>query len=61
MRINGVIAPCDLTRVKTLLHPWTEPGSNTRLFLLFPDSTAAIAESGGCINRKYGQEAPFRV
>jgi len=51
MRINGVIAPCDLTRVKTLLHPWTEPGSNTRLFLLSPDSTAAIAESGGYTNR----------
>ncbi len=34
MRTNGVIAPCDLARVRTLLHPRTEPGSNTRLFLL---------------------------
>lgn len=33
MRTNGVIAPCDLARIRTLLHPRKEPGPFTRLFL----------------------------
>lgn len=34
MRAKGVIAPCDLAPVRTLLHPWNEPGPLTRLVLV---------------------------